>query len=228
MPDPPVVALNAAIRGIRRPIEVERLPIDERGFVVPWFVDWPNGKPDHRVVDGRKFRQAIKEQRCWLCGGRLGRIKASVIGPMCAVNRITSEPPCHPQCARYAVQACPFLSRPRARRNERNLPEERQEAAGMALDRNPGVSVIWESLVKSRPFNPMYGTQGTLFDLGPPYRVTWWREGHPATRYEAMASIRDGLPALRQVAVAEGEEAVAALGEAMLRALQLLPADEEA
>ena len=217
--------LNAAIRDIPRPHEVSRLAVDERGFIVPWFVDTgPQGdKPDHRVVDGRKFYKAIKEQRCWLCGGHLGRVKASVIGPMCAVNRITSEPPCHPQCARYAVQACPFLSKPRARRNERNLPEDRREAAGMPLDRNPGVAVIWESLVASKPFNPMHGTQGTLFDLGPAHRVTWWCEGRPATRAEAMASLRDGLPALRRIAAEEGEESVAALGEAMLRTMPLLP-----
>jgi hypothetical protein len=200
-------SLNAAIRDIPRPVEVARLPIDDR------------------VVDGRKFDKAVKERRCWLCGGKLGRIKASVIGPMCAVNRITSEPPCHPQCAKYAVQTCPFLSQPRARRNEKNLPEERREAAGIALDRNPGVSVIWESLVDSKPFRPMYGAQGTLFDLGPAYRVTWWRQGVPATRYEAMQSLKEGLPKLREVAVAEGEESVAALGEAMLRCLKLLPGE---
>jgi hypothetical protein len=218
-------SLNAAIRDIPRPVEVARLPIDDRGFIVPWFVDWPNGKPDHRVVDGRKFAKAVKEHRCWLCGGKLGRIKASVIGPMCAVNRITSEPPCHPQCAKYAVQTCPFLSQPRARRNEKNLPEQRREAAGIAFDRNPGVSVIWESLIDSKPFRSMYGAPGTLFDLGPAYRVTWWCQGVPATRYEAMQSLKEGLPTLREVAVAEGEEAVAALGEAMLRCLKLLPGE---
>lgn len=218
-------ALNASIRDIPRPPGVDQLPVDERGWPCPWFIDWgPNeDKPDHRVVDGRKFVRAVREQRCWLCGGKLGRVKASVIGPMCAVNRITSEPPCHPACARYAIQACPFLSKPRARRNERNLPEERREAAGIALDRNPGISVIWESLQPSKPFRPQHGVQGTLFDLGKPYRVTWWCEGQPATRDEAQESLREGLPALRQIAEAEGEEAVLALGQAVSSALALLP-----
>jgi hypothetical protein len=222
-----VTDLNASIRDIPRPPQVAKLPVDERGFVVPWFVDCGEDglHPDHRLVDTRKFVKAVKEQRCWLCGGKLGRIKASVIGPMCAINKITSEPPCHPDCAAYAIKACPFLSRPRARRNEKNLPEERRDAAGIALDRNPGVSVIWESLQSSKPFNPMQGQQGTLFDLGPVYRVSWWREGEPATREEALASIREGFPALLDVARQEGDEAVYALIEAANAVMPLLPGE---
>jgi hypothetical protein len=223
-----VTELNASIRDILRPPGADQLPIDERGFPVPWFVDWPDGKPDHRVVDGRKFYAAVRQQRCWVCGGRLGRVKASVIGPMCCINRITSEPACHPQCARYAVAACPFLSKPRARRNEKNLPEERREAAGIALDRNPGVGVVWESLYASKPFSPMAGSQGTLFELGAPYRVSWWREGRPATRVEVWESITDGLPALLMVAHQEGPEAVRALAEATTKVMPLLPEEAPA
>jgi hypothetical protein len=217
--------LNASIRDIPRPPGADQLPIDERGFPVPWFVDWgPTGdKPDHRMIDGRKFARAIRTERCWVCGGRLGRMKASVIGPMCAINRITSEPPCHPMCARYAVRACPFLSKPRARRNEKGLPEDRREAAGIALDRNPGVLVVWESLHPSKPFSPLRGAQGTLFDLGAPHRVTWWCEGRPATNAEVVASLETGLPALLKVAQQEGPEAVKELAEFIVRAQPLLP-----
>jgi hypothetical protein len=224
MPD-----LNAAIRDIPRPAEVDRLQIDERGFVVPWFVDCgPAGdKPDHRVIDSRKFLRAVREQRCWVCGNKLGRVKASVIGPMCAINRITSEPASHPRCARYAVQACPFLSRPRAKRNDRNLPEERREAAGIALDRNPGVSVIWESLHASKPFRPMAGGQGILFELGAPHAVSWWKEGREATHAECVESLNSGLPALLEVAMLEGMESLDALSQATNKVMALLPALEE-
>jgi len=225
------VALNAAIRNIPRPAGVDRLWVDERGFPVPFFIDCgPHGdKPDHRLVDGRKFAKAVKERRCWVCGGKLGRVYASVIGPMCVVNRITSEPPCHPQCARYAVQACPFLSQPRARRNTvKPKPDESREPAGISLDRNPGVSVIWESLRASKPFRPQYGAQGTLFDLGAPYRVTWWREGRPATQLEVRHSLATGLPALLKVAALEGPESVNELRVATEKAMALLPEEAAA
>src|SRR5438477_249547 len=76
------------------------------------------GEPDFRCADKRKFHRALKEKRCWVCGDKLGVHLAFVIGPMCAVNKVTSEPPCHLECAEYSVRICPFLSRPRMRRNE--------------------------------------------------------------------------------------------------------------
>ena len=152
-------------------------------------------------------------------------MKASVIGPMCAVNRITSEPPCHPQCARYAVQACPFLSQPRARRNEKDLPEERREAAGIALDRNPGVTVIWASLHPSKPFQAEQVRKAPSSNWA---RRTRCRGGARAGRRpgkSAWTRSRAGLPALVEVALPDGREAMADLAEAVRKAVALLPAD---
>jgi hypothetical protein len=48
------------------------LPVDERGFPVPWFVAWFDGKPEFRAMDGLKWIRAVREHLCWVCGGRLG------------------------------------------------------------------------------------------------------------------------------------------------------------
>ncbi|HEY1878473.1 MAG TPA: hypothetical protein VGG68_00925 [Caulobacteraceae bacterium] len=213
-------ALVAAIRDIPMPDAIRSLPV-QGGFPVPWFVSWRHGVADFRVVDLRKFEQAQRQGLCWVCGRGLGRIKASLIGPMCAINRITSEPPSHPVCARYAARACPFMSNPRMRRNEKDLPEERIEPPGVHLDHNPGASVIWMSLFRSRPFEPEGG--GTLFDLGTPHEVEWWIRGREATRDEALEAIARGLPKLEAVARAEGQEAIDALVEATTTAMRLLP-----
>lgn len=122
------------------PDRIKRLPVDHRDFPVPWFVQWfDDGKPsdfgigtaDFRVIDARKIGVAIRERRCWVCGDRLGVHLAFLIGPMCAVNRVISEPPSHRECAEFSAQTCPFLSRPRMRRNEVAL--NRQIAAAMPL-----------------------------------------------------------------------------------------------
>ena len=85
------------------PRRMRTLPIDERGYPVPWFVQWflPDGsgaapgvgKPDFRVADGYKRESAVKHRLCWLCGGKLGRQFAFVIGPMCAINFALFRPP---------------------------------------------------------------------------------------------------------------------------------------
>jgi hypothetical protein len=215
--------LAAAIRNIPLPTAMARLPL-QRGFPVPWFVAKVGDEYDFRVVAGGKLAQAVKRHLCWLCGQPIGRLRASVIGPMCAVTRVTSEPPCHPLCAHYAVRACPFLANPRARRNDvKALPEERQEGAGLPIDRNPGVAVIWQSLADGKPFQPPLGNPGILFDLPRPHRVEWWAHGREATREECETSLASGLPALAKVAAQDGREALMELAAQLHRARQLLP-----
>src|SRR5262245_39698608 len=84
-----------------RPPRIKRLPLDARGYPVPWFVAYVDGVPDFRIVDTPKIGVAWNKQRCWICGGQLGRYLAFAIGPMCAVNRVSSEPPSHLECAMY-------------------------------------------------------------------------------------------------------------------------------
>src|SRR5262245_17055942 len=102
------------------PARVKRLPVDEsRGFPTPWFVVWVDpdgqrcepgeGKPEFRLADAAKYSKAIRESLCWVCGDKLGRRVYFVIGPMCTINRRSSDPPCHRDCAVFSAQACPFL-----------------------------------------------------------------------------------------------------------------------
>jgi hypothetical protein len=207
-----------------RPARMLGLPLDHRGFPVPWFVavDPATGERDFRVADFRKIPLAITKKLCWVCGQPLGKYLAFVIGPMCAVNRVTSEPPCHRACAIYSATACPFLSRPRMRRNEKDLPDDR-EVAGIAIQRNPGVAAVW--ITKSyKTFHPHRGGKGVLFHIGPADAVLWFAHGRAATRAEVMESIDSGLPTLREIAALEGSEAITALDREYSKVLPLLPA----
>jgi hypothetical protein len=216
--------LAGAIRDIPLPPGIAKLR-RQRGFPVPWFVSWLDGEADFRVADGRKFALAHKKRLCWICGQPLGRINASVIGPMCAVNRISSEPPSHLDCARYAARACPFLSHPRAQRNAKELPEQRRDPAGIPIDANPGVTLIWISLRPSKPFDP--GDGGVLFQLGKRHGVEWWCESRPATRAEVEGAFVRGLPALAKVAALEGEAALQDFTREVAAAMLLMPAESE-
>jgi hypothetical protein len=182
------------------PERMRSLPIDTRGYPVPWFVAWVNGEPDFRIADGQKLYRALRQGCCWVCGEPVGKFKTCVIGPMCAVNRTTAEPPCHLECAIFAATACPFLRLPRAQRRDANIPDGLQDPAGMKILRNPGVTLLWTT-TSCRRWDV---DDGVLFRLGSPSEVRWYCQGRTATRAEVLESIDSGMPSLRELADKEG------------------------
>ncbi len=206
-----------------------RRPVDSRGYPVPWFVDmaapYYNGNPDFRVMDGKHLKLAIRERRCWVCGERItDRTGVFLIGPMCGVNRTTSEPPCHWACAWWSASACPFLSEPKRLRDDRDLPAE-LKVAGEAILRNPGVAMLWAS-DNFTTWRPPGG--GVLFELGEPSVVAFRCRGRPASRAEIVDSVQTGLPLLLEQAAKQGAEACFQLGMMTGEFMKLVPAEEAA
>lgn len=196
------------------------LPVDARGYPVPWFVEWIDGTPDFRVADGRKLARCVKERRCWVCGASLGRFKSFVIGPMCAINRTIAEPPQHKECAIFSAIACPFMTLPRAQRREANLPAEIKEPAGVMIKRNPGAVCVWTT----RSFTLFRDDKGgLLFRLGEPTEVLWFAHGRTATREEVEVSVSTGLPILQELAARQGTDAINYLHASLAVAMTLLP-----
>ncbi|MEY9184740.1 hypothetical protein ABIG06_006288 [Bradyrhizobium sp. USDA 326] len=210
--------LNERIKVFDLPDKMRRLPIDDRGFPIPKFVPYVNGKPEFRGMDGEHLRTCVRLKRCWLCGAPLGVNMTFVIGPMCMVNRNSAEPPCHR--ATYAAQACPFLSQPRMRRNEKDLPED-TTVAGIAIKRNPGVTLLWTT----KSYRVINTKTGPLFTIGEPVEVQFFCESRKATRDEIMLSIETGLPILREMARKDGPEAQAELEDMIKRAMVHVPAE---
>ncbi len=208
------------------PPKMSRLPIDERGYPIPWFViEMPDGTRDFRIASEEKHIDALRFGLCWVCGDRRGAFAAFTIGPMCAVNRISAEPPAHRDCAIYSAVVCPFLSVPNMRRRESGKPGGTVEAAGIAILRNPGVALVWVTR-SFTVFRPQLGRRGRLCRLGDPTDLLWFAEGRTATRAEVLASMESGLPAL-QAACGEDdnpEESLRILDGEYRKALALVPA----
>lgn len=207
---------------------IARLPV-HRGYPVPWFVAWlgpdgaplerGEGEPDFRVVAPGAITDAYVNQLCWICGEPRRQYASFVVGPMCAINRTSSEPPSHPECAGWAACACPFLVRPHARRRDADLPEDAIEPAGIMLKRNPGVALVWSS-IDWRPFPTPTG--GRLFHMGTPEEVAWFAHGRKAARAEVEASIESGLPALTEIAERQGRGAIRELERRRRDVLEVL------
>lgn len=174
---------------------IARLPVDpERGYPIPFFVSYVDGKPEFRMSDSAKFVRCVKEKLCWVCGEPLGSYKSFVIGPMCAINLISGDPPSHLDCALWSVRGCPFLTRPNMVRREDELTlENKKNVPGIMIERNPGVSLVWTTrsyqIIRDPRSKP-------LFRIDPAVSTSWWREGRAATRDEILESIESGVPLL--------------------------------
>lgn len=226
------------------PVLMAHLPV-HRGYPVPWFTAWVEGGvqvpagqgvPDFRFMSEGKVEHAIAKSLCWVCGRPLFETDqqpyAFVSGPMCGVNRTSAEPPSHIACADWSARACPFLTRPHAKR--RDADEVGQVApAGHAIMRNPGVAMVWVSrTAQAYHLSPdeaearAGANPGVLLQMGDPIRVRWYCEGRPATRAEVMDSVEGGLPKLMELAKGQGVDAVAELA-AMVEhfTMHLVPAE---
>lgn len=216
-------SLPASISHIAIPDRMAARPRDRRGFPVPFFAALIDGEYDFRVIAPGAMARAWNYARCWLCGQPLGRYRTLVTGPMCLVNRTTAEPGCHRDCAVYAVQACPFLSRPKMVRNAKDLPEEHTKIPG-GLERNPGATVLFTyDHNESRP-TPIRVGPGWLFRFPHvrPIELEVWTQGRQATQAEVQDALTAGLPVIHDQAKAEGPEAEAELALLYHHALILL------
>lgn len=185
------------------PIGIARLPRNRANYPIPWFVyiDPATGQEDFRVIRAGAMEAACNRHLCWVCGQPRprGGLEAFVVGPMCAVNRVSAEPPSHPQCGQWAAKACPFLANPQMTRRDRGLDDH--VSVGNMITRNPGVALVWYTREgRWSPFRAGPEPWNVLFDLGDPVRVEFLTEGRASTREEVLASLDSGMPLLYELA----------------------------
>jgi len=220
---------------LAEPGRIARLPHDKHGRPVPWFVAWfadgeyappgcPGAMPDFRVIKPGAVGIAVAAKCCWVCGCLMARQepRASVVGPMCVINRVSAEPPSHADCATYSARACPFLATPNMVRRERHLPPGVTDPPGTFLRRNPGVTAVYVAKYNAGKAQRVH--DGLLFELGAPMFVEWYARGRPATRAEVVEGIESGMPALRDIAAEQGDGAPAALDQQYRAAQRWIPA----
>lgn len=205
----------------KMPAGVAALPRNKVGYPIPWFVAMlDGGVRDFRIVDNQKVVDAVRFRLCWICGKPRGRYGTFTIGSMCAVNRLSAEPPSHWDCAEYAARVCPFLANPHMRRREGGYPVNYVEPPGIMSLRNPLITVLWSS----RAWRSFMVSDGLLFDIGENAGIQWFTWGRPATRHEVIAAMNIGVAELREMAGKEGPIAVNDLDERAARAAELFPA----
>lgn len=202
------------------PARIARLPRDHRGYPVPFFVEWLNGKPEFPLFDPHKWRRCVKQRLCWICGDKLGRHLAFAVGPMCTINRVSSEPPQHRECAEYALKVCPFLINPAMRRVPTAKYGEVKAPGGIMFEGNPGVMALWLTPSYSIIRTPT----GPIISMEEPSGVEWFTRGRTATPAEAAEAFKAGAARLLVAADREaGEAGIVELVRLLIPARKLLP-----
>lgn len=170
------------------PERIKALPVSDKGYPIPYFVAYIDGKPDFRVVDERKWYSALVLRKCWVCGQPLGSRVAFVGGTLIVVNHISAEPPSHVECAEFAVRACPFLLLPESKRRQAGIDElPTKPLGGVTLDDNPGVAAV--CVVKSNQYRTEKQNGGRIVTLGEIERVNWYKGGEIATRADVVEAM---------------------------------------
>lgn len=85
-------------------------PTTPDGLVIPWInVQLADGGADFRSQHNTRFAQAWIGKLCQSCGQKLTAPVVCLCGPNQLEQLLFDEPPTHPECALYAVSACPMV-----------------------------------------------------------------------------------------------------------------------
>jgi hypothetical protein len=98
------------------PARLRRFPLWKDKYLIHYtvYVD-EKGIPDFRVMNAENRAVAMATKACHLCGYSLGTEPMVFIGgPQTAEHHVFLDGPMHDDCARYAIQICPYLVSPTA------------------------------------------------------------------------------------------------------------------
>lgn len=131
-----------SIKEIPIPLWMKKLPIDKRGYPVPYiaFID-DSDNPQFTISDEYKRQFVIRKDKCAICGNKLLRYRALVGGPASAFLEESAylDPPMHPDCCRYALKVCPYLAAPSYIRRINDKKLDKANASGIAVLSDPTV-----------------------------------------------------------------------------------------
>lgn len=113
-------------RGLPIPDMMKGLPLDKRGFPIPFLVAYDlAGEPMFTVNDDQKTMRAITESLCGICGQELTYGDLWWVGgPLSAFHPdgCYVDGPMHAECSTYALMACPHLAAPKYTKRIDALP----------------------------------------------------------------------------------------------------------
>jgi len=173
-----------------------------RGYPVPCMalVDQA-GVPHFAINDERKRLRVIRDELCSICGTALFRGRWFVGGPLSAFHPEGAfiDPPMHSECARYALQVCPYLAAPRY---SAEIGIAKAKAHADALTES--LVLLDRTMMPGRPHGDVFVALMTTRQIKiydnlnlkptPPYNVVeYWRRGERIADREGEAVVAEAL-----------------------------------
>lgn len=98
---------------IKIPPIMQKLPLDARGYPIPYVVLYDDkGCPHFKINDDKKVKECADKNLCTVCGTKMDRTSMWLIGgPGSAFHPrgMFVETPVHRDCGLYSLQTCPYL-----------------------------------------------------------------------------------------------------------------------
>lgn len=172
------------------PKRMENLPIDIRGFPIPYTVHIdPAGKTDFSKIDVEKHAKCIIDKTCTICGQSLGTDMWFVAGWKVALNPNGAfvDGALHKQCGVYALKVCPYLAVPSyVKQSVNEIPDN---AKGVLMLK--GKSTMW-ALLKVAGYNIRIVNDVSVVYM--PYRpfvdIEFWNEGVQLSQSQAKSFMK--------------------------------------
>lgn len=188
------IAASDAAAPLDIPARMRFLARDEIGRPIPYLATLVNGASSS-IESNTRLAACHAQQRCWICGDKLGRYTAFMTEPIAAITRISRTPPAHAECAKYSAQS------------------------GLMQPQDLGVALVWVS----RGYSVHLARGAELFAIGDAEQAFWYRSGRLASRDEVTEAIQGRLPQLYAVAHEGGPDAVCGLDQQVARATRQFP-----
>jgi hypothetical protein len=159
------------------PDSMKDLPLDPRGFPIPWFVHCEPGQtPDLRIASGEKREIGFRDDLCWVCGQPLGKFRVFLGGPQSVKHCCFSDWCCHEKCAIFSAMFCPFVNGSMQRRREGGM-ESTVALPGQIPEPPPVYALLYAVGKIVRSAHGHFLTR--------PGRVTWFHRGRMISDTEA-------------------------------------------
>jgi hypothetical protein len=179
------------------PQRMAHLKIDRRGYPIPHGVLIDAAGEPHFAINNEATRwQVVSEDCCSICGTRNVKARWFVGGSLSAFHEDGAfiDPPMHGECAKYALQVCPYLAAPRY---AREIGLAKAKAKGTF---DPKMILIDNTMIPGRPAGDLFvaikATRQQVFQnfnmkpLHPFAEVQFWRHGQRLPDAEGLAIMK--------------------------------------